>query len=304
VALIGTKSGALGRLLAEDEDIEPNGSDEAQKKGAKRLRPPRLKDRKKHNEAETMRRRRMKEAFVDLARLCGLENPTNAHKASILKAAAIKLQGIKRENDENPKKRNHPRDEEPAPKKEPEESRISADEFQRITQHLSKENQDLLEYKRRAETVLTTVVQSLKHQLNHYSIFNCSNLPEDLITLDGQFVDCNVRLTDMLGYTKQELMDPNTSIWSLTHPDSVTTTCLFLQTIMNSRKVHQIIKRLFTRDHNQIWVQVSAWLVCDPGSKPYGIRAVFDLLDYSQIASINRQRQVNRQPKAGSNINN
>jgi len=286
-------------MAEDDADLEPHGSDE-QKKGAKRMRPPRLKDRKKHNEAETMRRRRMKEAFVDLARLCGLDNPTNAHKASILKAAAIKLQGIKRETDENPpKKKTQTRDEEPAPKKEPEENRISADEFQRITQQLSKENQDLLEYKRRAETVLTTVVQSLKHQLNHSSIFNCSNQPEDLITLDGQFVDCNVRLTDMLGYSKQELMDPNASIWSLTHPDSVTTTCLFLQTIMNSRKVHQIVKRLFTKDHNQVWVQVSAWLVCDPGGKPYGIRAVFDVLDYSQICSMNRNRGQQSNRKTG-----
>jgi len=298
-------------------------------KKRKRGRGPRVKDRKKHNEAETQRRRRMKASFTELAKLCGLENPSNAHKAAVLRAAIAKVKDTpssetsksddELEEKEKPtassfdtgkdkdgysissppcedNKSDSSSDSNSSPTLDPlqfvssrckdllEENgvHIVSGENPVITlvqfaQNKSKEVQELTEYKKRAEGVISSVVQLLKQQINYHSVFNCSSVAEDIVNFEGRIVDCNILLCRLLGYTKVELLSPSFTFYSITHPDSLAQTTLFIHAIMSGRsRVYQVVKKYITSDQRGLWVRVTAWLARDEAGKPQCIRAILE----------------------------
>eukprot|EP00456_Euglypha_rotunda_P057315 TRINITY_DN47360_c0_g1_i1.p1 TRINITY_DN47360_c0_g1~~TRINITY_DN47360_c0_g1_i1.p1 ORF type:complete len:182 (+),score=7.48 TRINITY_DN47360_c0_g1_i1:123-668(+) len=134
---------------------------------------------------------------------------------------------------------------------------------------------ELLEYKKRAEGVICSVVQLLKQQINYHSVFNCSSVAEDIVNFEGRIVDCNILLCRLLGYSKAELLSPEKTFYSLTHPDSMAQTCLFIQAILSGRsRIYQVVKKYITASGTGVWVRVTAWLARDEQGKPQCIREI------------------------------
>jgi len=142
----------------------------------------------------------------------------------------------------------------------------------------SKEVRELAEYKKRAENVISSVVQLLKQQVNYHSIFNASSVAEDIVALDGRIVDCNLSFTRLLGYTRSKILnDPSVTVYNITHPDSFTHTYFFVQSILTSRnQVLQTIKKYIAADGRAVWARVTAWITNDEAGKPRVIRAVLE----------------------------
>jgi len=141
-----------------------------------------------------------------------------------------------------------------------------------------REVKELNEYKKRAENVISSVVQLLKQQVNYHSIFNCSSVAEDIVNLDGRIIDCNLSFTRLLGYSRNRVLtDPSLTIYKVTHPDSYTLTCVFIQSLFsNSPRLSQTIKKFITADGRHVWARVTAWITQDDTGKPGVIRGVFE----------------------------
>jgi len=295
------------------KELEGDEFENERKKGKKRPRAPRVKDRKKHNEAETLRRRRMKSSFTELAKLCGMDNAGEAHKAAILKAAIAKVQEMEAQlrDYENTKTSSSSQmtsvilsstssssfSTPSSILKDEGQLQSVYDSVQKVllsetgsssenpvnglidyAQVKGREVKELNEYKKRAENVISSVVQLLKQQVNYHSIFNCSSVAEDIVNLDGRIIDCNLSFTRLLGYSRNRVLtDPSLTIYKVTHPDSYTLTCVFIQSLFsNSPRLSQTIKKFITADGRHVWARVTAWITQDDTGKPGVIRGVFE----------------------------
>eukprot|EP00456_Euglypha_rotunda_P060703 TRINITY_DN5080_c0_g1_i10.p1 TRINITY_DN5080_c0_g1~~TRINITY_DN5080_c0_g1_i10.p1 ORF type:complete len:314 (+),score=11.41 TRINITY_DN5080_c0_g1_i10:183-1124(+) len=265
----------------------------------------------------------MKTSFAELAKLCGLDNPTSAHKAAVLRAAIAKVKGtsaIPKSEDEQEKSSGSTtssdtekrfKDKDPIAsspssiifdtgsasspsthsdqellgscKTMLEDSGVSLMSqnpllgLMQFAQDKKKEVQELVDYKKRAEGLICSVVQLLKQQINYHSVFNCSSVAEDIVNFEGRIVDCNILLCRLLGYPKATLLNPSFTFYSITHPDSIAQTCLFIQAILSGRsRTYQVVKKYVTSDGRGMWVRVTAWLARDELGKPQCIRALLE----------------------------
>jgi len=95
-------------------------------------------------------------------------------------------------------------------------------------------------------------------------------------TLDGRFVDANSKLTEILGYTKQELA---ALTWKeLTHPDDVDATTDGLRRLdTGETDSHAMEKRYRRKDGSFLWVSVTVSLASVLGQPRYHVVTVEDI---------------------------
>lgn len=99
---------------------------------------------------------------------------------------------------------------------------------------------------------------------------------------NGEWLECNERLCDIIGYDKDELLQ--TSFQALTHPDDLDKDLNFVEeTLAGLRNSYSIEKRYVRKDGRIIWATLTVSLVRDPqGSPRYFIAIVDDISETVQ----------------------
>lgn len=90
--------------------------------------------------------------------------------------------------------------------------------------------------------------------------------------LDGRLTLVNKKMCEMLGYTKDELIEK--TIWQLTHPDDMVEYQKMFARLEKIAEPFDMEKRLVRKDRETIWVNVSVAPIKDVSGKPESAAAV------------------------------
>jgi len=117
------------------------------------------------------------------------------------------------------------------------------------------------------------------------AIFESSPFGIALVSPDGQWLRCNQRLCDMLGYSCEELR--TTTFQDITHPDDLLTDLTFLQeTLGGQRNGYQIEKRYISKNGAVLWIQLTTSIVrYDDGRPRYFVSYVEDIQKRKEVDS-------------------
>ena len=99
------------------------------------------------------------------------------------------------------------------------------------------------------------------------------------IAPDGRFLRVNKKLCDIVGYSKEELLQ--ITFQEVTYPDDLATDLDYVQQLLNEAIDHYSIqKRNITKDGSKIWVNLTVALVRDSSGLPeYFISVVEDITE-------------------------
>jgi diguanylate cyclase (GGDEF)-like protein/PAS domain S-box-containing protein len=102
------------------------------------------------------------------------------------------------------------------------------------------------------------------------------------VSLDGRFIHVNRRMCDMLGYTKEELLQ--LTVRQISHPQDVSATDRDLKRLRSGEiDSIKIEKRYLRKDAIPIWVRITIASKCGPDGRPlYDISIVEDISERKQ----------------------
>lgn len=100
--------------------------------------------------------------------------------------------------------------------------------------------------------------------------FNYAAIGMALVGLTGTWLEVNDSFSNMIGYSKEELLGLN--FQSLTHPDDLEQDLVILKNLINRKiKTHQMEKRYLHKNGSIIWVNLVVSMVVDQNDKPIHI---------------------------------
>ncbi|MGS2725169.1 PAS domain S-box protein [Psychroserpens sp. BH13MA-6] len=118
------------------------------------------------------------------------------------------------------------------------------------------------------------------------NIFKYANGGIAIVGLDGSWVEVNDSLTQLLGFSKEELY--NMSFQDITHKDDLDNDIQHVHDLLDGRITKfQDEKRYFHKDGHVIWALISVSLMCDKNGNP--------MYFISQIVDISEQKEAERQ---------
>jgi len=95
-------------------------------------------------------------------------------------------------------------------------------------------------------------------------------------TIDGRFIEVNSKLSEILGYTKEEL--PGLTFTDVTHPGDLERTLANLHKLTTGASSSYVMeKRYIRKDRSFVWVNVTASLRSAHGKPPYLILMVEEI---------------------------
>jgi PAS domain S-box-containing protein len=111
------------------------------------------------------------------------------------------------------------------------------------------------------------------------AVFEGAALGIALVDLQGRTLECNQRLAEMLGYTREELLGKNYQ--DVTHPeDQPEELAKFLQLQAGSLQTLRLEKRYLHKSGGIVWGRLTASLLYDAAGRPqYAIGVVEDITD-------------------------
>ena len=113
--------------------------------------------------------------------------------------------------------------------------------------------------------------------------FEQSGIGMAIVGLNGEWIEVNNTLCDMLQYSSNELL--SLTFQEITHPEDLKSDLELLRaTIHGERKSYRMEKRYFRRDGKIVWVNLNISLVRDTAEEP--------LYFVSQIEDITRQKTL------------
>ncbi len=102
-----------------------------------------------------------------------------------------------------------------------------------------------------------------KSESFYRGVFQNAAAGVDVIDMDGHFLQANVTLCDILGYSEEELL--KLTILDITHPDDrLTSAFLHQQMVKGQTDSYKIRKRYFRKDGEIVWAEVSVSAVYGP----------------------------------------
>jgi PAS domain S-box-containing protein len=106
--------------------------------------------------------------------------------------------------------------------------------------------------------------------VNHRLLFNMSSVAMDIVTPTGQFVDCNARFIELMGFSKEALLDRQT-FYSLTHPDSISHTMDFVKALLAAPVGRPLttVKKYISQQGRVFQARLTCWVVVDNQSISY-----------------------------------
>jgi PAS domain S-box-containing protein len=123
------------------------------------------------------------------------------------------------------------------------------------------------------------------------AMFDSSALAISLVDLSGRPMKTNRALTQLLGFSEQELC---TKSWmSVTHPEDIETdVSLFNELVSGQRDTYQVEKRYIRKDRGIVFVRVTLSLIRDPAGEPtFYVSMVEDITKKAELEDALRQAQ-------------
>lgn len=156
------------------------------------------------------------------------------------------------------------------------------------TAELTETNQALRQeilQRQRAEAALKASEERFRNAFEHASIGVA------LLSPDGQWLEVNLALCVMLGYSEDALLQ--TSFQVLTHPDDIAADQANVQRLLGGAvSSYQCEKRYFHRDGHVVWASISVSLVRDSAQQPqYLIAQIQDISTRKQAEVALRESQ-------------
>ena len=104
-----------------------------------------------------------------------------------------------------------------------------------------------------------------------------------LVGVDGQWLQVNSALCELVGYTEQELLA--TTFQAITHPDDLEADLSFVRQMLKGEiRTYQMEKRYFHKRGHVVWILLSVSLVRDASGQPlYFIGQIQDITERKRI---------------------
>lgn len=114
-------------------------------------------------------------------------------------------------------------------------------------------------------------------ELRFRTIFQQAHMGIDLVDTEGNIVESNPALQEMLGYSAEEMRQMNYS--DFTHPDDISTSQSFFEQLIEGERDHcQFDKRYIRKDGKTVWAHLSVSVFRDEQNTPkYAIAMVEDI---------------------------
>lgn len=127
---------------------------------------------------------------------------------------------------------------------------------------------------------------------------NDANIMICYTDLKGNFIRATPRISEMLGYTEEELLSKN--VCDITHPEDIEYDCLKFKELIERRiQTYNIEKRYITKDGSCVFVFVNCVLVLNDEGKP--VHTLSYLKDITERKT--KESRINRDAKAEKEIN-
>ena len=99
------------------------------------------------------------------------------------------------------------------------------------------------------------------------------------VTPDGHFIQINQPFCDLVGYTREEILDAGFDFEKITHPQDLQTQWPLVQRLLNNQDDHYSLEKRYIHKNGQVvWAHLAAKLVRDSEQKPrYFTAAVTDI---------------------------
>jgi len=119
---------------------------------------------------------------------------------------------------------------------------------------------------------------TLQNQEGKYrSVFDFADIGIARVDLGGSWLECNKKLCDIVGYSKEELLQ--LSFQDITHPDDLALDLTHVRELLaNERKTYAMEKRYIHKSGYPIWINLTVSLVRDSNREPmYFISFIEDI---------------------------
>jgi PAS domain S-box-containing protein len=132
----------------------------------------------------------------------------------------------------------------------------------------------------------------LKSETSFQSIFEKTSAGYVLMAPDGQLLNVNPALAEMLGYTVEELRQSN--FRDITHPDDIALSMESLRSLLaGERDTYRFEKRYIHRNGKVVWAFVNTALVRDPQGQPeHFVTSIIDITDRKQVEERLRENKA------------
>ncbi|UTV30361.1 PAS domain S-box protein [Photobacterium atrarenae] len=122
-----------------------------------------------------------------------------------------------------------------------------------------------------------------KREVIYRAAFSQAAIGIARVSLDGQWLEVNDKLCEILGYTQQELLA--TKLHSVICPDDLEAELTLLNQLINeNRKSYSNDRRVLTKAQQAVWVKISASLVKESTHEPkYFIVVIEDISERKQF---------------------
>ncbi|MTK14278.1 MAG: PAS domain S-box protein [Clostridiaceae bacterium] len=119
----------------------------------------------------------------------------------------------------------------------------------------------------------------LKSEREFRGIFEQAAVGICYLSLEGRFIKTNNKFCQIVGYTREELIDMNFK--QITHPEDLEKDLkLYYKILNNELETYTVEKRYIRKDSSIVWVSLTVSLSLDENLKPqYRIAAVIDITE-------------------------
>lgn len=113
------------------------------------------------------------------------------------------------------------------------------------------------------------------------------------VDLNGVLVDCNQKFSDMLGYTREELLGK--SMKDITHPDDYGSGARYrTQLVSGGSRSHTNEKRFIRKDGTPVWTRRTMSTACDAAGKPQYVISVVENISDRKLLEQHHQETFNQ----------
>ncbi len=133
----------------------------------------------------------------------------------------------------------------------------------------------------------------LESEQRYELTFEQANVGIAHVGLDGSWHEVNESLCEMLGYSKEELLE--LTFQDITHPDDLQKDLEYVQALLEGKIPHyQMEKRYVKKDGTLVWANLSVALVWNEKGEPlYFISVIHDLTrQYELMASLHEKEEL------------
>jgi len=160
-----------------------------------------------------------------------------------------------------------------------------------------------VEMRRKADEELLLKNQELEESRQTFkNAFDYSAIGIALVSMEGRWLDVNQAVCNMLGYTKEELLER--TFQEITHPDDLDQDIDYVNQLLHGRmETYQMEKRYFRKDGQIVWVLLSVSLVKQHNEVAYFVSQIMDITAKKQLITEVEQKNIELE-KANKELQN